>query len=289
MLSHAHPEISVAQHLGARRTQQDRFLLTQIGEGYLLAVLDGHGGPETADCACARLPTLLQEHASALWRHPAQTERMFQHIFVQLQEACRSGSRDSGTTLTLAWFAPSISPQDGAPAWRLNIATLGDSPLALTSADGYFAAPEHAVDLHPRDVQEIREILAHAKQRPASREMAFRLAAAEIRDGRIWIGPSPHVRSGIELTRALGDFAFDPLLLRTPYTETLYLPGAVTLFLATDGIRTPAPDTERHHHYRNILHAIAKGQSASGILNGLTTTPNQDNTTLLTARLPALS
>src|SRR5258708_30874741 len=42
-------EISHATAQGLRAEQQDRFVISGLEQGQLLAVMDGHGGPQTAD------------------------------------------------------------------------------------------------------------------------------------------------------------------------------------------------------------------------------------------------
>jgi serine/threonine protein phosphatase PrpC len=185
--------------VGGRETQEDCVVAERLKEttvhGWLLAVLDGHGGDKASAGCAAHLPVSF---AQAWSESNGSTEAAVRQVFAELDSLSR---RDSGgTTLSLA-----VVDEKGG---RVTVGFVGDSPVVVRSVDGVLCFPQrhHASDEVQRQ---------HAIERGAAFRSGYlfnrREDGALDRDG-----------GAIILSRALGasNFAFvDP----TPQIERLDL------------------------------------------------------------------
>ncbi|BAZ93792.1 serine/threonine protein phosphatase [Thiohalobacter thiocyanaticus] len=260
-------EFHVYQNRGQRPLQEDRYVVTPLFDGTLIAVLDGHGGPGIAeDCALA-LPGLLQRALEELDRDETPPTAAFRRVIAELVARYPS-ARDvwmndtGGTTLSAAFIEDD----------RITTAVLGDSPILLRIDGEDWIAPAHNVELNPKDVARIEA--AHQDQ---------------IMRGELHIDSS-HLRlaswTALALTRAIGDRDFARYLIREPEVEThpLTPESEFNLILATDGIQVSTDSETLEAHYTDLLDRVAAGGSAADLGRQHANDPRtSDNLTIITA------
>lgn len=260
-------DINIHSHQGNRPYQEDRFVVTPVRDGYLLAVLDGHGGPGIAeDCALA-LPGLLQQALEDMNLDETPPTEAFRRVIAELVARYPS-ARDvwmndtGGTTLSAAFIEDD----------RITTAVLGDSPILLRTDGQNWIAPAHNVELNPRDVARIEA--AHQDR---------------IMRGELHIDSS-HLRlaswTALALTRAIGDRDFARYLIREPEVEThpLTPESDFHLILASDGIQISTDTEVLQAHYTDLLDRVAAGRSAADLGWQHANDPRtSDNLTIITA------
>jgi serine/threonine protein phosphatase PrpC len=194
---------------GPRPYQEDRYLVHSFSladglSGYLLAVMDGHGGSETADLCRDLTPGIF--HLTG----PETLEASLRKVVAGLDEQTRQ--MHSGTTVSLVCVLESHR--------RAAVAVIGDSPVIAVDRDGQMIiSPEHNV----RTNLEERE---QAQQRGGIYEAGY------IR--------SPRTGEGLQMARALGDCGLDDILSREPTVYAVDLGPQSVIVLATDGVFDPS-------------------------------------------------
>src|SRR5882762_5232243 len=118
-------QISHATSQGIRSEQQDRFLSSRIPQdpekeihGWLMAVMDGHGGPQTAELISQEL---LSHFEDAFVNHAGQIDRALRATVHSLAE--KTQQETSGSSLSLAY-----KPIHEECVYA---AVLGDSPVVV--------------------------------------------------------------------------------------------------------------------------------------------------------------
>lgn len=256
--------IDIHQHIGQRPSQEDRFVVAPTHDGYLLAVLDGHGGPGVAEDVAVALPGRFQRALEASDDTPAQAmEQLFAGLFEDFTRT-REIYTDlfGGSTLSLAFV------QDE----RITTAVLGDSPILLRIDGEDWIAPAHNVDLNPRDVARIE---ATHQDRILRGELHITSSHIQLAS---W--------QALAVTRALGDPDFARYLIREPEIHTHPVaPGAdVALILATDAIQVSTDAEVLREDYIRLLEQVANGRSARDLGRQHASDPRcSDNLTIITA------
>src|SRR5262249_22091658 len=122
---------------GGRSHQEDRAVAEWIenphGSGWLLGVFDGHRGAATAETAAEALRWLFAERSEV---RRGNTALALEDVFASLHDL--TAAHGSGSTASIVFI-----PSDAATAV---LAVLGDSPVAILSADGQVhIGPDHNV------------------------------------------------------------------------------------------------------------------------------------------------
>src|SRR5205814_5855687 len=127
----------------SRSEQQDRFLCSRIPRdlgkeihGWLMAVMDGHGGSQTAELISREL---LSQFEDAFVNHSGQIDRSLRAVVHTLAE--KTAQERSGSTLAMAY----------KPAQEecVYTAVLGDSPIGVLDNKGIMQiCPIHNVRIN---------------------------------------------------------------------------------------------------------------------------------------------
>src|SRR6266513_2092957 len=122
--------ISSASAQGSRSELQDRFLTSRIPQdpvkeihGWLMSVMDGHGGPQTAELISQEL---LSHFEDAFAKHCGQINQTLKAVVHTLAE--RTQQETSGSTLAMAY-----KPVHEDCVYT---AVLGDSPVVVLDKQG---------------------------------------------------------------------------------------------------------------------------------------------------------
>ncbi|MEX2090516.1 MAG: PP2C family serine/threonine-protein phosphatase [Candidatus Paceibacterota bacterium] len=196
---------SVARQ-GPRPYQEDRHYETYIPDRkwLLLAIMDGHGGADTADF-CEKNIFRMMPIDKGTPKHSLRA------LVVNLNSATRqhkTGSTFSGVIIS--------EKQNTA-----SVAILGDSPVVILDDKGQLhISPEHNVRTNIEE-----------------REAAIK-RGGEYSGGYIWINDGDLGTQGLQMSRALGDVLLGRILSREPETYNVYNP--VWVLVASDGLFDPS-------------------------------------------------
>ncbi|MCX5692630.1 MAG: PP2C family protein-serine/threonine phosphatase [Candidatus Omnitrophica bacterium] len=258
--------VSFASAKGSNRPrQEDRFVNARIelsdikhGKGQVMAVMDGHGGPDTAE----KVKNILQAtFETALKEKEGNVENALRHMVNLLYEATKDD--ETGTTLSVVYV-----PDDELRAY---VAFLGDSPIVIKGKHGVYTNSDKMHNV----TWNISERNAAIQRGAAYREKK----AYDLRAGYIGFG-------GVELqmSRALGDKSLAPVLNYEPEITSVELDekSVIALFVGSDGLyNSYNPDAASQ--LNQTLKEVLTGRSAEVIVKGaLTKTNGVDNTTLVT-------
>jgi serine/threonine protein phosphatase PrpC len=242
-------EITHASEKGLRSYQEDRHIVYHApDEGYLLAVFDGHGGSETADYCANRLIALYHEVRSKLL--VANFESIILGIFQELNKATQR--MHSGCAASIA-----IIKEDGS---EVIVGVLGDAPV-LVKNDGVWCSPEHNVRSNP------------AEAKTAQQRGGF------ISGGYLF---AEYSGSGLQMSRALGDYYLDKVLSREPEIFRLPLKTGDYVLVASDGLFDPSHAT---HPQVSINLLIEAGADATRLVQNALDVPTGDNVTAVLVKL----
>ncbi|OHA91999.1 MAG: hypothetical protein A3J09_00685 [Candidatus Zambryskibacteria bacterium RIFCSPLOWO2_02_FULL_51_21] len=211
----------------------------------LIAVMDGHGGDETAKyCEEEFVKTFLACYSQ---NHGLPAKSKMRQTFNRLH--CQTQNFDAGTTLSAAWVR---EKQD-----EVVVGILGDSPVIVVDGSlKVHVSPEHNV-------------------RSNTRELAAVQSRGGNCDGRYVLN---EYGAGIQLTRALGDMTFRGILSREPEVYTVKNPQWV--IVATDGVFDPGhADTEMLA--QEIAVNLRADSTAQDIMRWATGRVLKDNATVL--------
>ena len=266
--------LEVAQRQGLRVMQEDAYVMARVSTGHLLAVCDGHGGPEVAQQAIDQLvgcftDALVRQRASHGEEGMVAIEQAFVQVVAALQAECTAS--DCGSTLTLAHVGQITSGRK--PALGVTIANLGDSGAALLTPDHtLFRTEPHSVTTHHVDVE---AILAQLREAPDDR----------VRVGMDYLHKVTRCGvCGLALTRALGDRQFDPYLRREADVASHVVPVGSVLALYSDGLYSPRAVPSEADRIHSVLQQARAGTAAHAILDRIIEEDGgrrHDNTTLL--------
>lgn len=237
--------IEYATHRGKRSAQEDRAIWEKMYDGVLLGVCDGHGGSEVAE--------ILRNEVPRFWRaiDGENYEHTLAHVFKMAHAT--TFAYPEGSTLSLA-FLPNGEKY-------AHIAVLGDSPVIAERSDGkMFVAPQHNV-----------------RSNLAERALAISRGGF-YSHGYVWNAPeSFDSAQGLQMSRALGDYALDSFLVREPEIMTIELGDF--LFVGSDGVLDP---THMHLSSEQMLFDhLQAGASAEQLVNRAVAVPTNDNATAI--------
>lgn len=200
--------ITTASAQGTRGSQEDRFVVVSLSDGWLLAVLDGHNGDGVSDLCAKRLPTLALE----IWER-SRAHSCDEYYFLKTIVQClhrETMHHVAGSTISLAHVLEGCR--------RANIAVLGDSPVLFSPGNEMFwVSNEHNVSSNAEDRRFVE------------------LRGAVVKDHHMSI-PEDGYTSGLQLTRTLGDTRFHNYLIREPECSFMELCDDSVLALMSDGV-----------------------------------------------------
>jgi serine/threonine protein phosphatase PrpC len=204
--------ISAATASGGRSHQEDFYLFDEFsmkgvknGHGQLMAVFDGHNGPETAEKA---FKALYGVFGVSLAMHKGDVAAAMKDTASKL--SWMTENNEAGSTMSLVYVP------DGQRT--AHAAVIGDSPVIVLNADNkIIVSPDHNVRSNPAELEK-------AKEKGASYELGYIM--------------SP-LGGGLQMSRALGDKHLDSILDREPEVYSVPLGRRSMIILGTDGLFDP--------------------------------------------------
>lgn len=194
---------------GGRGSQEDRTLISQVGEGVLYGIFDGHGGDKVAQFA--------QEHVAGFFeeflKQGFAPEEALRSALMKVDSDLPENIEKMGSTATLMYKSP-----DG----KLYLANLGDSEAVVFDRDG--------------KLEELTYL--HSGSNP--KEQA-RLGNSLVRYGEDEFRIENNEGGALAVTAALGDRGYTDLL-RTPHISNFQTNSKSSLaVLASDGLWSILP------------------------------------------------
>lgn len=247
---------NAATNQGGKPYQEDRFIITrhdtQEVKGWLLGVMDGHGGAEVAEFCEKNIENFFK----VLFSKPLMITDVLREVINMLNEKLKH--MNSGSTVSLVYIHEANSRGDAARAF---VAILGDSPVMIKASNGnLIMSMEH-----------------NARNNLAEREAAIQRGAV-YSGGYIWDDPQSDMRSGLQLTRALGDSALDKFLNREPEVYCVDLGPESFVAVMSDGVVDP-----KHGDQKDITDHLASiisgGGTATDLINDALKRHTRDNVT----------
>lgn len=195
--------VTYASVLGGRSHQEDRiarwFFRGKGFKGYLLAIMDGHGGSEAAEICAQQMKSFF------LLTNPGESENALRELVARLHEETKGLYQ--GTTLAIACVLESHD--------KVSIAILGDSQVVVIDELGEaHVSPEHNV-----------------------RTNFTERAAAMGRGAHYFEGRIHNYVIALQMSRALGDRELNSVLSREPEVYTIQAPRWIAV--ASDGVLDP--------------------------------------------------
>ncbi len=244
---------------GQRDYQEDTFIAERLvllnGHDTLtvLAVMDGHGGSETAEFLAEAFIQILAkvglDPKSELpnWRDTLATTIT---VLGQMTKTMQAGS-----TLSVV-FLPSVEE-------KAYVAVVGDSPVIIKDAVGNITiSPEH-----------------NARSNERERDAAISRGASF--DGSYLY--SPESGQGLQMSRALGDSNLSSFIDRTPEIYEVDINPDSFVVVASDGLLDPAHASTAHEAER-IAKLVEEGADASALVEDALLRQTGDNVTVLVAK-----
>lgn len=242
--------ITYAQEQGPRAYQEDRSFKKQFKSsrlnGWILAVMDGHGGSRVAELCAKQIGKLFMPQDAA------NTEKALRHLVVALNSMTEQSQ--VGSTLSIACIPSNHK--------NVSIAVLGDSPVIVLDRKGQLhMSPEHNVrsNIEERRVAEKR--------------------------GGVYEGGYLFTRNGdrgLQMSRALGDAYLENVISHEPDIYTIANPKWI--LVASDGLFDPG-HSQSYALLREI-ESYAKNQAtANDLMQWALSRGLQDNATALVWRL----
>lgn len=232
---------------GPRPYQEDRLFIAYLLDGYLLAVMDGHGG----DMAVS----IVRENLERTWL-AFEGEKPVERIkktFNQLHTLTKDIL--SGSTLSLAWLPDNEE--------RVYVAVLGDSPVLVKSYDGtVYVSAEHNVRSNPAEAQAVKDRGGWVSGGYAGVKLD---------------GP------GLQMSRALGDSELDRILNREPEITDYPLGKRSFVMLGTDGCFDPGHSDKSE--VDDVIAMLENNAKAGDIVDRAIYERVFDNVTAIVARV----
>lgn len=244
--------ITYSSDRGMRTYQEDRCFtgVKKVGEKTitLLAVMDGHGGSDTAEYCRSRMQDLFD----LLFNNPS-VERvrgaLLQTIAV-LEEETRN--MVAGTTISI------IAIIDGKKAVS---AVLGDSPIVIFDKGDVVVGPNHNVRTNK---EEAAAVIGRG---------------GFVRDGYLFVQQGGPV---LQIARALGDREFGDVLDREPEMSVADLGGGSIVLVATDGLFSqPRAGGNFFEFLDDVMEFIDKGYDADELVERAKLRGSTDNITVI--------
>lgn len=262
--------ISSASAKGQRPYQEDRYLVSSLPQGTLLAVFDGHGGSETAQFAYKRIAKIFADNIAAEHTAAAHLADVDAADLAKVEASDLAAAALEKTILSL-----NISTQHMGPGSTLSVvfiptngdvavcAVLGDSPIIIKDADGKInISPEHNVRTNDQERK-----------------------AAEARGGYVsggYLFESYH-GMGLQMARALGDVHLNKVLSRIPDIYEVKLSAKSFVIVATDGAFDPG-----HYEFEKAAEAVVQlvegGADAQAVVDRALKIETGDNVSCIVAR-----
>lgn len=235
--------------IGTRDYYEDRLVIQELTDGWLLAVMDGHGGAEAATFIADNLVQIFSETAEEPSFVPSKLAVVFRKLHLGTKHM------HPGSVLSLVFL-----PRNVAKAY---VAVLGDVPVVIKGSGGkIFTGPEH-----------------NARSNPKER------AAAEAR-GAVYSGGylyEKYTQAGLQFARALGDRECDSFLNREPEICTVDLGDEGFILVGSDGLFDPG-----HHdtavQVGRLVKMIEKGADAKALVEDALSRGTEDNVTAILCR-----
>lgn len=231
---------------GLREAQEDRFHASRVADrGWLLAVFDGHNGPETAAAAADRVKEVFERCIDRYGSTGAAVEATVGTLRDE------NAHRTDGSSASIAF----VDEKGG----RVYAAVLGDSPVVVRDADGeLLMGPLHNTAANPDD------------------------AERAVARGALLVGPylvDSERMEGVNLTRTIGDAELD-FLGRTPEVFEAALGRDSFVLVASDGVFTRlAPNPEML--VARFGELIKSGTDAEALVADALAAGSDDNVTVL--------
>ncbi|MBM3261591.1 protein serine/threonine phosphatase 2C family protein [Candidatus Kaiserbacteria bacterium] len=247
-----HGIVSNAQTCGPHEAQEDVVVNishhTGGGTIRLIGILDGHRGKDTA----IRVSKMISEDFDFNAADPAQELR---RVVAQAVEDTRN--RDSGSTLSLAHIDEARQ--------IVTIAVLGDSPIIVVDGEKV---------VH-------RSIDHNVRTNRIEREAAI-ARGAFYSNGYICL--DAFSAASLQLSRALGDRLFDPILSREPDIGVFRIGAQSVVIVGSDGMFDPSHCDDSTKIAEEILACVRTRESASAVLTGREAQGLEDNASLIVWR-----
>jgi serine/threonine protein phosphatase PrpC len=270
------PDIQIYQAVGRREEQQDRYLVTQLNDGVLVMVADGHSGSNTVELIVQQTVAIYSQERAVEKKRikgmefyglaPKNERAIIRRTMQQLEKMTRHML--DGSTLTLGFIQCGVRHQRRKVVVRAHVGQIGDSLFALSSMPGRVAmTSSHSVTHHQKDVERIMVEYQRLNSEPCKRDRHYLYTR------------SPNY--GLSLTRALGDR--NDLLIRKSEVRSYEaeLNHAVVLF-ATDGLLQV--DQPVKPQINRVLQQIRTGKTVKML--GEEMEQKMDNVTLISVRYP---
>lgn len=243
---------NTATDKGTRQYQEDRYVVIRHDipqeKGWLLAVMDGHCGSEVAEFCEQNLENLfktLVHKSENIGPMPAQLMKI-------LVKETRHIS--AGSTISLVYISET-------KAWAY-VAVLGDSPVIIKGEAGLWISPEHNIRTNEQDKKSVLK------------------KGAVYHNGYMF---DPDGNSGLQLTRALGDFNLDRYLIRDPEIFSVKLNEHSFILVASDGLVDPGHENK---DIANLVKIIENNGTARDLVNDALRRKTGDNVTAVLWRQP---
>jgi serine/threonine protein phosphatase PrpC len=234
--------------LGGRAEQQDRYVTSEIpGAGQLMAVMDGHGGPQTAEQVARELTPLFTD-ALTRRRDPILALR---ETVQKLADS--TAHHTAGSSLSIVYIP--------ANAQRAYVAILGDSPVLIKGHKGV---------LH---ISPIHNARSSEHEREAALSRGARYTDGYLEDPQ---EPGP----GLQLSRALGDRVLSRVLSREPEVYSVPLDLHSRVILATDGV-LDSFETGMEAQLRDLMNQTDAGKDAQALVEAAVQRGTGDNVTVI--------
>ena len=240
--------VSHAQAQGPREAQEDYlvhvpFTNSRGERGYLLGVMDGHGGGEVAKYCAETIPTLFDHEATDIWQE-------LKNVVAQLD--ARTRLTRPGSTLSLAYVNETLS--------TVTTVVLGDSPIIVVDDKG---------TAHWSEEHNVRTNLHERK--------AAIMRGAIYLDGYIQVTEDG---DGLQVSRALGDRTLSAILDRTPAVRNYCINSSSLIIVGSDGLLGPDHKDPDDEILRALL-ATATSGDAAAVLRWREEQELEDNTSVI--------
>jgi len=238
--------VTCIQERGPRGYQEDRSFYKYIeypqGRGWLLAVMDGHGGALVADLCVKEI-----EHLFTLQNMETVEEALRSLVSALNEKTSRSYV---GSTLSVACILEDRK--------EVSIAVLGDSPVVVLGSNGKLhVSPEH-------------NVRSNMKEREAVEKRG-----GVYEGGYIWTKYRDH---GLQMSRALGDAYLEGILSRDPEIYTITDPQWI--LVASDGLIDPGHN-QSEELFSEIGEYAKKNATADDLMKWAVSRELRDNATAI--------
>ena len=237
--------VNSATEKGSRPYQEDRFVVirheTHEEKGWLIAVMDGHGGSEVAE--------FCEKNLESKFKDLMSKSKNIVSIAAELVKRLTKETRHmtAGSTISLVYISETKS-------WAY-VAVLGDSPVVIKSTAGLWISPEHNIRTNEKD-----------------KELVLKKGAIYCNGYMCGLNGN----SALQLTRALGDFGLDRYLIRDPEIFSVELNKNSFVLVASDGLIDPGHNNK---DISNLVRIIENDETAYDLVNDALRRRTGDNVT----------